>query len=100
MIRRIHITGVVQGVGFRPFVYNLASRHKLNGFCLNDSEGVVIEVEGDSIDRFITELKSAAPPLSRIEGLTVEEIEGSLKEKGFSIKESVGVPGSFTLVSP
>ena len=44
--RRIRVGGVVQGVGFRPFVYGLAQRHALTGFVLNDGTGVVIEAEG------------------------------------------------------
>ncbi len=97
---KIHITGIVQGVGFRPFVYNLAMKFGLNGYCLNDSEGVVIEVSGSRIDTFIEELKNNAPPLSRIETLTVEEIKDSGPYKDFSIKESVPVEGKFVLVSP
>ncbi len=45
--RRFRVTGVVQGVGFRPFVYGLARRLGLAGFVLNDGDGVVIEAEGD-----------------------------------------------------
>ena len=69
---KILITGVVQGVGFRPFVYNLALRHELTGYCLNDSAGVVIEAAGEDADikGFIEELKSGAPPLARIETFT------------------------------
>ena len=69
---RIHITGVVQGVGFRPFVYNLALSHSITGFCLNDSEGVVIEAYGDDLDRFVEDLRDCAPPLSRITDLRTE----------------------------
>ena len=43
---RISITGIVQGVGFRPFVYNLARRHNLSGWVANDASGVIIEAEG------------------------------------------------------
>ncbi|MBU6392653.1 MAG: acylphosphatase, partial [Planctomycetes bacterium] len=49
---RIHITGMVQGVGFRPFIYNLANKYNLKGFCLNDSQGVLIEVHGEEVDNF------------------------------------------------
>ena len=58
MRTRIHVTGVVQGVGFRPFVYNLARKYNLRGFCLNDSEGVVIEVEGAGVEAFISEMRA------------------------------------------
>ena len=59
---RIQITGTVQGVGFRPFIYNLANKYNLKGFCLNDSRGVLIEVQGELIDRFIEEIKTSPPP--------------------------------------
>jgi hydrogenase maturation protein HypF len=67
--KRIRVTGVVQGVGFRPFVYGLARRHGLAGFVLNDGEGVVIEAEGeaDAIAAFISALRGEAPPLARVE---------------------------------
>ena len=47
--RRLRITGVVQGVGFRPFVHGLASRHELGGFVLNDGSGVLVEAEGERV---------------------------------------------------
>ena len=62
--RQIRVHGIVQGVGFRPFVYNLAQKLGLSGYVLNSSAGVLIEVEGDPahIDLFVRELqrKSAA----------------------------------------
>lgn len=96
---KIHITGIVQGVGFRPFVYNLANRFGLKGYCLNDSEGVVIEVQGDTIPGFIDELKASAPPLSKIESLTVERATAAPFEN-FSIKESKAIEGKSVLISP
>ena len=56
--------GVVQGVGFRPFVYRLAREHGLGGYVLNDGDGVVIEVEGAELDAFADELVSRAPSLA------------------------------------
>lgn len=97
---RIQIAGTVQGVGFRPFVYNLANKYNLKGFCLNDSRGVLIEVQGELIDRFIEEIKTSPPPLSRIEGLTSQMLAGSELYKDFSIRESVSHEGNFTFVSP
>src|SRR3989339_551669 len=96
----IQITGTVQGVGFRPFVYNLANKYNLKGFCLNDSRGVLIEVQGELIDRFIEEIKTSPPPLSRIEGLTSQMLAGSELYKDFSIRESVSHKDNFTFVSP
>ncbi len=66
--RAITVSGIVQGVGFRPFIYDLATRLGLRGFIRNQSDGVLIEVEGesDSLDRFLTEVTSRPPPLARI----------------------------------
>jgi len=73
--RRLRIGGTVQGVGFRPFVYALASRLGLGGFVLNDSRGVVIEVEGDhaDVDVFTQTLLDEPPPLARLD--YVEELD-------------------------
>jgi len=75
--RVIGVRGVVQGVGFRPFVYRLASEESLAGFIGNDTDGVTIEVEGpsSSLDSFLTRLRSEAPPLARIDSVTVRELE-------------------------
>ena len=97
---RIQITGTVQGVGFRPFVYNLAKKYNLNGFCQNDSRGVLIEVQGELIDRFIEEIKTSPPPLSRIEELTSRVLVDGEAYKDFIIRESVSHEGNFTFVSP
>src|SRR3990170_4992963 len=97
---RIQISGTVQGVGFRPFVYNLANKYNLKGFCLNDSRGVLIEVQGELIDRFIEEIKTSPPPLSRIEEFASQALVDGEEYKDFSIRESVSHEGRFTLVSP
>ncbi|MDQ3752966.1 MAG: carbamoyltransferase HypF [Actinomycetota bacterium] len=75
MRQRLRIGGTVQGVGFRPFVYALASRLGLAGFVLNDSRGVVIEVEGDGcdVDAFTRTLLDDPPPLARLD--SVEKLE-------------------------
>jgi hydrogenase maturation protein HypF len=86
--RRIRVSGVVQGVGFRPFVYGLATRHGLGGFVMNDGGGVVVEVEGEGLDRFAEELLAEAPPLARIASLSVEQVE-PLREHTFRIADSV-----------
>src|SRR5437764_12693103 len=64
---RVLVQGIVQGVGFRPFVYGLANRLALGGFVRNDPGGVTIEVEGapPAIDAFLRDLADAAPPLAR-----------------------------------
>ncbi|MEW6417967.1 MAG: carbamoyltransferase HypF [Nitrospirota bacterium] len=68
---KILVKGVVQGVGFRPFVYNLAKSLNLKGFVMNSSEGVVIEIEGEDSSIFIERLTREAPPLSQIVGIDI-----------------------------
>ena len=99
--RQIRIRGVVQGVGFRPFVHNLARRLGLAGYVLNSSAGVVAEVEGTpaALDGFVASLRSEAPPLARIEEMLVAEID-PLGERDFAIRESQAQEGEFVLVSP
>ena len=71
---RIVIAGIVQGVGFRPFVYNLAQSLSLRGEVLNQGADVVISVEGtqETVDRFVEEIKTNPPPLARIKSLEME----------------------------
>src|SRR4030065_748662 len=66
---QVVVRGIVQGVGFRPFVYRLAREHGLGGWVLNSTQGVVIEVEGERerIDGFLGELQAAPPPQALIE---------------------------------
>lgn len=70
---RLHVRGVVQGVGFRPFVHRLAIRHRLGGRVRNESGSVFIEVEGAPAElrAFLEALRSEAPPLARIDELEV-----------------------------
>ncbi len=65
---QLRVRGVVQGVGFRPFVHHLAERHGLTGFVFNDADGVVIEAEGDAdtLARFTAAVEAEAPPLARV----------------------------------
>jgi hydrogenase maturation protein HypF len=88
---RVRVRGTVQGVGFRPYVYRLAGELGLGGFVLNDTHGVLIEVEGDpaSIDRFLARLPSEAPPLAVLEQMVFEELPAS-GDRAFAIRESVG----------
>jgi len=73
---KLEISGIVQGVGFRPFVYQLAHKNSLCGFVLNNGNGVIIELEGTkrSIDIFLEVLNSDAPVLSRIDAITQSEM--------------------------
>jgi hydrogenase maturation protein HypF len=91
----------VQGVGFRPFVHNLARRLGLAGYVLNSSAGVVAEVEGDpaALDAFLDKVRSEAPPLARIEEMLVSQVT-PLGEHDFLIRESQASEGDFVLVSP
>ena len=99
--RRISITGVVQGVGFRPFVYGLAREKGLAGWVLNHSGGVDIEVEGPkaALEAFITDLQAQAPPLARIESLEAQSVP--LQGFGpFEIRHSQSQEGLYQLISP
>ncbi|HXY81369.1 MAG TPA: carbamoyltransferase HypF [Gaiellaceae bacterium] len=89
--RRFRARGVVQGVGFRPFVHRLARARGLAGFVLNDGEGVVIEAEGapDALDAFAVELVEAAPGLARVESLVAERLLPR-GERDFAIRLSRG----------
>ena len=99
--QRLRVTGVVQGVGFRPTVYQLATSLDLAGFVGNDSAGVFVELEGRSlaIDEFVLRLRADPPPLAYID--TVDRIEiPLLGETEFVIVESQRNAGATTLVSP
>ncbi len=88
---RASVRGVVQGVGFRPFVYRLAVELGLDGWVLNDGEGVLVEVQGEAapVRAFVRRLASEAPPLSRVE--RVEREARSLEAtRGFTIAASRG----------
>ena len=86
---RARIEGTVQGVGFRPYVYRLADEMGLAGHVLNDSRGVVVEVEApaEKVERFLARLPVEAPPLATVERVIAEQLE-ELGEEGFSIRES------------
>ena len=98
---QILVKGVVQGVGFRPFVFNLAGSLDLKGHVTNTTEGVFIDVEGTSVSEFIRRLKNEAPPLSQITDISVIPfpVHGY---PDFSIKKSTDQAGNlpFTLISP
>jgi len=98
---RLHVSGVVQGVGFRPFVYGLATRLDLKGWVCNTSSGVVIEIEGgpDAMNDFRLALTRDAPPLARIEHLDVEPSPFN-NFTHFEIRESASQVGKFQPISP
>ena len=99
--KRILTHGVVQGVGFRPFVYRLAHTLELKGFVHNLSEGVVIEIEGPprDVQVFAEKLRSEAPPLADVQDLSETEIP-VVGEPDFTILHSTGEAGKFALVPP
>ncbi len=70
----LRVRGAVQGVGFRPFVYRLAQDCSVAGFVRNDGDGVWVEVEGHGADQFAARLRTEAPPLARIDALSVQTL--------------------------
>ncbi|OHE54914.1 MAG: carbamoyltransferase HypF, partial [Thermodesulfovibrio sp. RBG_19FT_COMBO_41_18] len=94
---KILVKGIVQGVGFRPFVYSLAKSLNLKGFVMNSSEGVVIDIEGDNSPAFIERLSKEAPPLSQIMGVDITPVP-FYGYQDFQIIKSRD-EGSFTLIS-
>jgi hydrogenase maturation protein HypF len=97
----ISVRGIVQGVGFRPFVYGLAVKHNLKGWVYNTSEDVKIEVEGKAgaIRQFERELQTQAPPLAHIENINVE-YHRPVGYKSFEIRKSQAQRGKYQLISP
>ncbi|HUV38101.1 MAG TPA: Sua5/YciO/YrdC/YwlC family protein, partial [Planctomycetota bacterium] len=99
--RSVRVRGIVQGVGFRPFVFRLAEEEHLAGWVLNDSLGVLCEVEGTHghLDRFERRLTDDAPPLARVLGVESEPREPT-GESGFVIRPSDRGDARTTLISP
>jgi hydrogenase maturation protein HypF len=97
----ISVRGIVQGVGFRPFVYRLAHRHQLNGWVRNTSGKVEIEVEGgeSAIRNFLQELKTQAPPMARIEQIETD-FTAPTGYTDFRIRESLTEQDKYQLISP
>ena len=98
---RIDVSGIVQGVGFRPFVYKLAHSLGLTGYVFNSSSGVTIEIEGSEpqVTAFIETLRASPPQLAAISTIAVSEIEAR-GGTGFSILQSHEELGGFSLISP
>lgn len=99
--KKIVVKGIVQGVGFRPFIYKNATKNNLKGFVNNTSKGVFIEVEGyeEDITSFIEEIKHKPPVLSKVTDIKIidKEIEGYTN---FKIIESKEEEEAITLISP
>lgn len=99
--RQVHVSGLVQGVGFRPFVYRLAAEENLSGSVMNTASGVVIEIQGEPecVEAFVFRLTQEAPPLSRITHITVIK-QDCLNDEAFCIVESSKAEAVHTLISP
>jgi hydrogenase maturation protein HypF len=97
----LHVTGVVQGVGFRPFVYTLAMRLGITGWVKNTSDGVFALAEGDpeAVQAFVTAIRDEAPPMAVVTSVVAEEVDAEGFET-FEIVASEAVAGAMTLVSP
>jgi len=100
--KNIIVRGIVQGVGFRPFIHKLVSAYRLFGWVLNSDQGVEIDIEGEEIElnQFIADIKGKLPPLARIEEMEVSQLPLA-GYKNFSIKKSITSESNhFVLVSP
>jgi hydrogenase maturation protein HypF len=99
--QRVTVTGVVQGVGFRPFVHRIASELGLAGFVGNDSGAVFVEVQGPGacVDEFRRRLRAEVPPLAQISAVSVVDID-SQTGSDFRIVESQTVAGATTPIPP
>jgi hydrogenase maturation protein HypF len=99
--REISVRGIVQGVGFRPFIYALARRHGLAGLVRNDAEGVHIEAEGppEDLELFLRDVREKAPPLAEVEAVSWRPL-AVLDERDFRIEESREGVRRRALISP
>ena len=99
---RIDVRGIVQGVGFRPFIHRLVERHGLTGWVRNSSEGAELELEGpgEELAAFLRELETEAPPLALIESVSAREPEQPAHYEDFRIIPSERGETMRTLVSP
>lgn len=90
--RRLHITGVVQGVGFRPFLYRLAQRCGVSGFVRNGGDGVHVEIEGPqrALNTFATACQTEAPPLAQITMFHQQNLLPNAGPEGFVVADSCG----------
>ncbi len=99
--RRLRVSGIVQGVGFRPFVYGLAVDTRLAGFVGNDTDGVFIEIESEAatLDAFVAALEASGPPAARIQRIDSEDIQ-PVGDTSFRIVASHHAETGTALVSP
>ncbi len=86
---RIRVRGLVQGVGFRPFVYQAATAHGFTGWVRNDEQGVLLEVQGEGVERLAVLLRGQRPPLARVDAVEVVETPVLPADEGFVIEASL-----------
>lgn len=96
---RIQVRGIVQGVGFRPFVWTLARKHDLAGWVRNDAGGVTIEIQGANTAAFLDELETAPPPLARIDSVE-QAIIAPTDEVAFALRHSKKNGAANTAIGP
>jgi hydrogenase maturation protein HypF len=98
---RVWVKGIVQGVGFRPFIYSLAARYALTGWVRNTSGGVEIEINGPptTLAEFVTSIQSERPPLARIDKIETQPTPPDHYLR-FEILDSQSEPGQFIPISP
>ena len=98
---KLLIKGIVQGVGFRPFIYNLANTYNLNGWVLNSTEGVDIDIEGNDEDvkEFIESIRKKAPPLAVIDSIDISYLSPA-NYKNFIIKSSKEDSNKYMKIAP
>ena len=96
----IQITGIVQGVGFRPFVYNLAIKHNMKGWVNNDDMGVniLLNCKEQEAQNFINELQENPPVLAKINSINIEKITEIKECKSFEIKQSSNSNNKSTII--
>ena len=90
---KVKVTGIVQGVGFRPFIYRTASAHRLTGYVKNRGDAIVeilVEGEENNIKNFLTDLKTKKPPLAQIHDIITSKLEGKNEHRKFAVERSTG----------
>jgi len=100
--KKIKVEGAVQGVGFRPYIYNLAVKYHLSGYVTNTSNAVIIEVEGNqaSLENFINEIQGNVPPLARGVIASIESLPIEQEENPFEIRPSREGARRFPAITP
>ena len=100
--RRYRVRGVVQGVGFRPFIHRLARDYQLTGWVLNDTAGVLIHAQGspESHGQFVLAIERHAPPAAVIASIETTDVASDDVFASFGIRASVNNGGGDTLIPP